>query len=189
MEKPTKSKMVPTDNRHVGISFTFCEVLGRWQQNVGGKIFDQNLSYLEDLIIYTNVAEIRPLTLNTSFSSKYDFVASRSETYYCKEFPLPREIIHKIEVVHNAFKYGDQKNFHLFLHQTGMFMHNEMVVQYSNLMFHERYDGRAVLKMDSFDFTESPSIPCSDLDFHKCKTKRIISEYNKTMGCSYPINR
>ena len=45
--------MIPTDNRHVGISFTFCEVLGRWKQNIDGNIFDQKIRYLEHFTIYT----------------------------------------------------------------------------------------------------------------------------------------
>ena len=186
---PTGAQYSLASSKEVAISFTLCKVLYNLQQNVNGRLLNERVKHLKEIIVVTNNED--SFDLLTSFSTDlpltYEFVASVPEPYLCKEIPLPNRSIRKVKVVHNA--YDKDRNFHLFIHPTGMFFHTEMVVQYSNKIFHHDFDGRAEVKMESYDLTSSPTISCGGDIYHDCKMKMMIKEFNNTMGCSYPIQR
>ena len=187
--KPTGAQLILTNNKEVSLSFTFCTIIHNLAQNSNGKLFNESIKYLKEFHILTSKNVSVNLLSSYNSSLNYEFVASIPEPYLCKEFPLPRQNIYQVKVAHEAGNGGYDKNFHLFIHPTGMFLQTEMVVQYSNKIFHHAFDGKAELKMESYDLTNSQEISCGGENYHQCKLENIIKEFNNTIGCSYPIQR
>lgn len=184
-ELPTGAAVDVINTKDVSISFTFCMIVYNLMQNSNGRLFDTEISQLVSITAFTK--EIPLHLVKEGQKLNYDYIALIPEQYICKEFPLPKTEIEKIEITHEAFL--ENSNFHLFIHQTGMFLNPEMVVQYSNKIFHKSFDGNVQLQLESYDLKDSTKISCRDVDLHSCKMERIILEYNKTIGCSFPVQR
>ena len=70
-----------------------------------------------------------------------------------------------------------------------MIYKQEFVIQYPNTIFHKPNDGISKLRIESYDLTTNPVVTCGNSDYHECKSDRIVSEYNKTLGCTYPLKK
>ena len=173
------------DTKDVPISFTMCKVVHSANQNIGGRLFNDKITQLKELRVITKDGDI--LLYNGTFPLTYDFIASLQKIILCKEFKLPNKTISEVKVMHNA--QDRDVNFHLFLHPTGMIQSQGLVYQYDNKIFHGYVDGFTEVKFETYDLTSSPKVSCKNLDFYNCRTKKIIEEYNATMGCAYPIQR
>ena len=186
---PTGAQVVLTNTQQVGLSFTFCKIIYRLQENHNGRLFSENIEHLKELSIVTNNGSY-DLLKDIQSPLTYEFVSSVPENYLCKEFPFPRENINRVKIVHESWwRDKKSKNFHIFIHPTGMFLQTEMVVKYSNKIFHKDFDGKVEIKMESYDLANSPEIVCGGENYHQCIIENIIKEYNKTMRCTYPIQR
>ena len=185
LSMPTGAKLDLVDTEDVSLSFSFCTVVYNYNQNSNGRLFKQKIKQLKEIRIRTENGTIYLKQQNES--KMYDFIVSMPEFYLCKEFPLPKTRISDIIITHNA--EDRDNNFHLFIHPTHMINAQEFVIQYPNKIFHKYFDGNTILKIESYDLAVSPKIVCADTDYHSCKMEKILQEYNRTLGCAYPIQR
>ena len=185
LSMPTGAKLDLVDTQDVSLSFSFCSVVYNYNQNSNGRLFKQKIEQLQEIKIRTEKDTIYLKQQNES--KTYDFIVSMPEFYLCKEFPLPKTLITDIIITHNAADRNN--NFHLFIHPTHMINAQEFVIQYPNKIFHKNFDGITILKIESYDLSASPEIACADTNYHSCKMEKILLEYNRTLGCAYPIQR
>ena len=181
VSQPTGAQIDLVSSEIIPVSFTFCKTI----YNLHANILDEDIQLLQELDIIFNKEESQSI-LTSEELLKYDFVAVKDEQYLCKEIPLPKKNIESVKVVHSAS--SQNQNFHLFIHPQNMFLQAEMVVQYSNEYFHKG-DGQAMINFEIYDLSKSSHIQCVNGDYHQCQMKNIIHEYNRTLGCSYPIQR
>ena len=181
---PVGADIEIVDTKRVPISISFCKVVQSPFQNIGGRLFRERLTHLKALRVFTKNSTID--MFNETESALFEFIVSMTKPYACKEFQLPNETVTSVKVTHDA--QSKKKNFHLFLHPSGMIQSPEFVQQYDNQYFHDYVDGNTIVKFETYDLTSSPKVQCKSLDFHACKTKRIIEEFNATIGCTYPIH-
>ena len=186
LSKPTGASLDIIDTQDVPLSFTFCEVVYNLNQNSDGRLFKQNIKHLKEIKLETKNSKLFLKLENETVN--FNFIIQLPEPYLCREFKLPQLKIESIEVKHDAIDLN--KNFHLFIHPGNMIAAKEFIIQYPNNIFHQFNDGYAKLKIESYDLSASPDVPCAaDINYDECKFSKILEEYNKTMGCAYPIKR
>ena len=185
LSMPTGATLDLVDTQDVSLSFSFCTVVYNYNQNSNGRLFKQKIGQLKEIKFRTETETIYLKQQNES--KMYEFIVSMPEFYLCKEFPLPNTRITDVIITHDA--QDRNNNFHLFIHPTNMINSHEFVIQYPNKFFHKYFDGITILNIESYDLTASPEIVCADTDYHSCKMEKIIQEYNRTLGCAYPIQR
>ena len=183
-QQPTGSVLRLVTTEHVQLSFTFCRVEYALTRNVDGKFFNEKLELLKSMMVVTNNGSI---DLLKGVSLTYEFVIASDPRYLCREITLPKVVIHSIVIEHES--YLKSKNFHLFIHPSGMFIFPEFVLKYSSRYFRGMFDANEKLSLESYDMSGNPRAKCTTFNPHSCKNRKIIEEYNRTLGCSYPIQR
>ena len=186
LSMPTGAELELINTEDVSLSFSFCTVVYNYNQNSNGRLFKQKIKQLKEIKIMTEKESMYLKLQNESIM--YDFIVSMPELNLCKEYSLPKTRITDIIITHDAHKDKDN-NFHLFIHPTHMINAQEFVIQYPNKIFHKYFDGNTILKIESYDLSASPEIVCANTDYHSCLMEKIIQEYNRTIGCTYPIQR
>ena len=186
LSMPMEASLEIVNTEHIAISFTFCKVVYNLRHNSKGEYYNEEIEQLKEIKLMMNNETLLLKSMNGS--ATFDFVVLMPEPYLCKEFALPKKKISSIKVNHDAVFRN--RNFHLFIHPANMIMIQEFVVQYPNSLFHSHNDGITNLKIESYDLTESRKIKCgAEVNFHNCKILKILEEFNRTMGCAYPIQK
>ena len=90
-------------------------------------------------------------------------------------------------------KEEENRNFHLYIHQPGMFYLQEFGLKFPSEIFGLRLkddsNDNAKIQILSYDISMDPHLACSTKNYHECINKQIISTFNDTIGCTYPIQR
>ena len=184
--KPSGASFDIINTKDVGISLSFCKVVDNLNRNYNGTMLKETIEPLVELNIKLENGTL--YLKNNNETAEFEFITSMPEPYLCKEFKLPKKEILFIEIYHNAYD-SRNFNFHLFIHPTNMIYKQEFVIQYPNTIFHKPNDGISNLRIESYDLTTNPVVTCGNSDYHECKSDRIVSEYNKTLGCTYPLKK
>ena len=182
---PTAANLEIVSTADVSISFTFCKIVYDLNRNIHGSFFNTPLESLVEIQIFSNSQIIYLKKKNESV--EFDYMTSLPNTYVCKEFAL----LKKVEKVIITKTTEKNNNFHLFIHPTNMINIQDYVIQFPNKVFHndEKRDGFTDLKFEAYDVTNSADFHCGDTNFQYCKDKKILEEYQRVLGCAYPLQR
>ena len=141
---------------------------------------------IKSILIYLKDSEQEQLE-EKEFS--YEFVSHIEKQLMCKEFVMPSHQISRIQLRRTA----EDSNLFLYIHQPGMWYSEELWVDYPNSHFRVRgideENENVRIQRTSFDITTNPHMPCTADSYDKCIRKEVIQIYNKTLGCTYPIQR
>jgi hypothetical protein len=82
----------------------------------------------------------------------------------------------------------------LTMSSTELMFQEELWLDYPNELFIVKGDaneenGNAKIQRTSYDITTNPHMPCTAVSYDKCIRKEVIQIYNKTLGCTFPIQR
>ena len=110
----------------------------------------------------------------------------------CKEVDMTNIPKEKVKLLREVAV--DAKNFHLYIHQPGMFYRNELGLKYPSIEFalgkyEDDYNPEAKIQIQTYDLSLDPNIPCSTTLYQDCISKEIILKFNASLGCTYPIQR
>ena len=158
-----------------------------YEKHFDGNFTSQTHTSLKNISIFNNDS-VNNLLMGGEMP--YDFVSHIDNQLMCKEFDLTDISKEKIQLIR---KSEQDKNFHLFIHQTGMFYRNELSLKYPSshfvLNYNDYYNPQAKIEMKTYDLSQDAHIPCSTVLYQKCITKEIILRFNASFGCTYPIQR
>ena len=187
--KPTTASKKLIETNQLPISFTFCEML--YHKSFDGNFISQTHSSLKNISII-NKDSIQNLLMGGKVT--YDFVSHIDKKMMCKEFDMTDIPKEKVELLREEVNDSDKhNNFHLYIHQPGMFYRDEFRLKYPNSLFTLRrrdyHTFEAKIQIKTYDVTLDPHIPCSTDLYQGCITKEIILKFNASFGCTYPIQR
>ena len=186
---PTTAAKKLVESNQVPLAFTFCKMF--YGQHFDGNFSSQTHSSLKNISIF-NKDSIQNLLMGGKVT--YGFVSHIDKQMMCKEFDMTVIAKERVELLREEVLDPDQnKNFHLYIHQPGMFYRNELRLKYPNSKFSLRWKDvnyhRAKIQVKTYDLTMDPHIPCSKDIYQECITKEIILKFNASFGCTYPIQR
>ena len=184
-EQPTSASIEVVSSADLPLAFTFCQIYYNLDR------FDGNFdSQLMKNLIALNVHEGNSsFDMIAQMNVTFDFIGVAEKISMCKEVVFPNVKKAKLTLTHNSRK--ESKNFHLFIHQPGLFLNPEFSLKYDNKKyFHNDIDGSASIKMQAFNMANNPKIDCSESNvYHECLMKETILLFNASYGCTYPIQR
>ena len=182
--QPTTTAVELVNSQNTPLAFTFCKTL--YESRYKGNFSSEMHKSIKSILVHSKDS-VEKLFEEKEFS--FEFVSFIEKQLMCKEFVLPSHQIDRIEVIRGK----EDNNLFLFIHQPGMFYLEELVGDYPNEHFNvdSLYEDNenAKIQINSFDFTTDPHMTCTSASYDKCIRKEVIQIYNKTMGCTYPIQR
>ena len=184
LDQPTTAAMELVNSQNTPIAFTFCKTI--YGPKFDGNFSSQVHKSIKSMIVHLKELEIE--LVEEEFS--YEYISFIDKQLMCKEFVMPSHQINRVKLKRSK---GD-KNLFLYIHQPGMFYREELWLAYPNELFIVKGDaneenGNAKIQRTSYDITTNPHMPCTAASYDKCIRKEVIQIYNKTMGCTYPIQR
>ncbi len=187
LKKPTTASIGFVESKDLPISFTLCKNI--IQLEFDGNFTGHKYPHLKDIEIISNLSELQMMD-NKSFT--YEFVIYSENPLMCKEFDFTGYEKDMIRILKEHGQNIDA-NLYLYIHQPGMFFLQEFGLIFENRKFHydDNYDLNENVGIDvkSYDISNDPHLTCSRVSHFVCTNKEIIKEYNKTFGCTYPIQR
>ena len=185
LAQPTTAAMKLVNSQNTPLAFTLCKIFY-------GSKFNGNFSYqmhksVKSILVYLKESKIE-LIEEKEFS--YEFVTYIEKKMMCKEFVMPSHQISRIQVRRSA----EDTNLFLYLHQPGSLYTEELWVHFPNTLFEvtgkdNEENTNTKIQRTSYDITTNPHMPCTADSYDKCIRKEVIHIYNKTLGCTYPIQR
>ena len=194
LAQPTTAAVELVNSQNTPLAFTFCKIF--YTHRFDGNFSSQIHKSMKSLLVHSQGLE-EELLKEKEFS--FEFVSFIEKQLMCKEFVLPSYQINNIELRKTAednieLRSADDNNIFLYIHQPGMFYVEELLGVYPKEHFNVKgkdyeENQNAKILMNSYDFTTDPHMSCTTASFDKCISKEIIQIYNRTMGCTYPIQR
>ncbi len=180
LKKPTTASIGFVESKDLPISFTLCKHIR--ELKFDGNFASHKYPHWMDIRLIYNLSELQIMDNKTL---TYEFITYAENPLMCKEFDFTGYEKKKIRIL-KEYGYGLDKNLFLYIHQPGMFFLKEFKLHYDSI-----HDLNEILKIDveSYDILNDPHLTCSSVSHFNCTNKEIIKEYNKTYGCSYPIQR
>ena len=187
LKKPTTASIGFVESKDIPISFTLCKNI--IELKFDGNFTSHKYPHWMDIRLIYNLSELQIMDNKTL---PYEFITYAENPLMCKEFDFTGYEKKKIRIL-KEYGYGLDKNLFLYIHQPGMFFLHEFGLLYKNTQFHydSEYDLNENIQIDvkSYDISNDPHLTCSRGSHFNCTNKEIIKEYNKTFGCTYPIQR
>ena len=185
--KPTTASKKFVETNQLPLAFTFCKMI--YNQHFDGNFTSQTHTSLKNISVFNKVS-VHNLLVGGELT--YDFVSYIENQLICKEVvmtDIPKE---KVKLFREDVI--DANNFHLYIHQPGMFYRNELGLKYPSSKFAIRkydddYNPDAKIQIQTYDLSLDPNIPCSKILYQDCISKEIIHKFNASFGCTYPIQR
>ena len=192
VDKPTTAVTDSVKSDQIPLALTFCKFF--YEDFNGNFEVQRDKSGLINVTVVNNNEEINLMHGKTF---KFEFVTYIEKLLICKEFELPDGIDKQQLIINKQFggKEKDVKNLHLYIHQPGMYFLPEFGIKYPSKEFVPKEgDGALVkkfagLKFELYDLYLNPYIKCSSTSYDPCIMKEIIKKFNKTLGCTYPIQK
>ena len=196
---PTTASKKLVETKQLPLAFTFCKMF--YEKSFDGNFTSQTHTTLKNISIFTNDSK-QNLLLEGEFS--YDFVSHVEHQLMCKEIDMTNILKEEVQLIREYVEINSREdlkraeqndNFHLYIHQPGMFYRNELGLKYPSSQFthtHSNYDihnPQAKIKVKAYDLSLDPHIPCTSVLYKECITKEIILKFNASFGCTYPIQR
>ncbi len=188
--KPTTASIKLVNGREYPISLTFCKMIYNWD-NFDGNFSRYSVGNVKSVSYETGDNKVDVLTSSALIS---DFIFYLDDPYLCKEVKMPSVTKDKI-IVKRQFDLNQKennKNLHLFIHYPGVLYLQEFGFKYPNTKFNMVIDDtneNAKIVTESYDITNDPEMPCSDIPYQDCINIEIIKEFKKQFGCTYPFKR
>ena len=187
LDQPTTASMEIVNSQNTPLAFTFCKAMYGYKFN--GNFSSQMHKSIKSILVHLKDSDIELLE-EKEFS--FEFVSHIEKQLMCKEFVMPSQQISRIQLRRSA----EDNNLFLYIHQPGMFYNEELWVDYPNYHFKVTLTGmepegnrNVRIQRTSYDITTNPHMPCTAASYDKCIRKEVIHIYNKTLGCTFPIQR
>ena len=189
---PTTASKKLVETNQLPIAFTFCKMF--YLKSFDGNFSSQTHSSLKNISIF-NKDSVHNLFMGGEMA--YDFVSHIDQQMMCKEFDITDILKEKVDLFREYMGKDSKqnKNFHLYIHQPGMFYRNELGLKYPSRQFtvgeiyFNDFNPQANIQIQTYDLSLDPHIPCSTIIYQECITKEIILKFNASLGCTYPIQR
>ena len=180
--EPTTASMEIND-KNIPISFTLCKI---FYDKFDGKFSDHTHTSLKYFSIFYNKTKTE-LMDDTGF--EFEFFSYFKDPMMCKEYDLSEFDKNLVKLSRDP----SDNNLHLYIHPTGMFHHEEFKVKYPSRLFRTRGSDTTNINTyvlsESYDISKDPHWTCSAEIHQDCTHKQIISMFNASLGCTYPIQR
>ena len=185
LAQPTTAAVELVNSQNIPLALTLCKLM--YRSKFDGNYSSQIHKSIKSILVHFKESEIELLEEN-EFS--YEFVSFIEKQLMCKEFVMPSLQISKIQLKRTA----EDNNLFLYIHQPGMLYSEELWVDFPNSHFKVRaniYEENENVKIQrtSYDITTNPHMPCTAASYDKCIRREVIQIYNKTLGCTFPIQR
>ena len=189
--KPTTAAIELVNSREYPISLTFCKMIHNLH-NFDGNFSRYTVGNVKSVSYETGDNKVDVLTSSALIS---DFIFYLDDPYLCKEVKMPPVTKDKLIVIRQVdlIQEENNKNLHLFIHYPGVLYLKEFGFKYPNTKFRINSGNddneNAKIITESYDITNDPEIPCSDIPYQDCVDKEIIKEFKNLFGCTYPLKR
>lgn len=194
---PTTASKKLVETNQLPLAFTFCKMF--YEKSFDGNFTSQTHTTLKNISILSKDSR-QKLLIEGEFS--YDFISHVEHQLMCKEIDMTNILKEKVELTREYIEVNSREdlksaeqndNFHLYIHQPGMFYRNELGLKYPSSKFahsnFDNYNPQAKIQVNAYDLSLDPHIPCSSVLYQECITKEIILKFNASFGCTYPIQR
>ena len=184
VQRPTTASLEMIDSKDIPISFTLCKFI--YGSRFNGMFSSHNLTNTENISL---AYDSKQFDILQKKALSFEFVSYLDYPMMCKEFDLANIEKDWIKLVRDS--NNEDNNLHLYIHQPGMFYMQEFRLKYPSRLFKtRRYDDtneNAKVLVQSYDISDDPHFPCSSEIHQQCVNREIITMFNTSFGCTYPI--